>query len=150
MVRRYTVDGPLGPLTLSAADGALCALDWGGGGIDGDNPLLARAADALAAYFAGRLTRFDLPLQPAGTAFQLGVWQAMAAIPCGSTVNYGVLAARLGSGPRAVAGACARNPIPILIPCHRVVAGTGPGGYSGGAGLATKQWLLAHERAVAS
>jgi len=153
--RRRTVASPLGPLTLTAAGGVLAGLEWGppadaGGGEAGDDgggeAVLDRAAAALAAYFAGRPLPPDAAPVPAGTPYQQRVWQAMAAIPFGATLTYGALAARLGSGPRAVAMACARNPIPILIPCHRVVGAAGLGGYSGGAGPATKRWLLAHEQ----
>ena len=89
-----------------------------------------------------------MPLAPAGSGFRQRVWQAMQAIPVGETRSYGALARALGSAPRAVGGACGANPIPILIPCHRVVAGGGLGGYSGGAGLATKIALLKLEGAL--
>src|SRR5690606_15387258 len=91
-----------------------------------------------------------LPLAPAGTAFQRSVWSHMVRIPHGRTETYAGLARALGSGPRAVGMACAANPIPILIPCHRVVAAGGAlHGYSGGEGLATKQHLLELEGALA-
>jgi len=106
--RRRTVASPLGPLALAAAGGALTGLGWGpaeetgaGDGDDRDAAVLDRAAAVLAAYFAGRPPAADLPLAPAGTAFQRRVWQAMAAIPFGTTLSYGALAERLGSGPRA-------------------------------------------------
>ena len=101
----------------------------------------------LDAYFAGHLTRFDLPLAPSGSPFEVGVWTAMAEIPYGETRVYGELAASVGSAPRAVGRACGRNPIPIVIPCHRVLAKAGLGGYSGSGGLATKRHLLALEGA---
>lgn len=148
MTRRLTVASPLGPLTLTAEYGAVTALDWGtaddsrpGG------PLLDEAAAQLDAYFTGRLQRFDLPLQPAGTAFQRRVWDLMLTIPYGQTWTYGTMARHLGSAARAVGGACGRNPIPIIIPCHRVVGGgNSPGGYSGQGGLVTKAHLLDLER----
>jgi methylated-DNA-[protein]-cysteine S-methyltransferase len=90
-----------------------------------------------------------LPLTPAGTPFQRRVWATLAEIPFGQTRSYGDLARELGSGPRAVGGACGRNPIPLLIPCHRVLTADGHlGGYSGQGGLVTKMQLLRHEGAI--
>ncbi|MGQ9366298.1 methylated-DNA--[protein]-cysteine S-methyltransferase [Azospirillum sp. ST 5-10] len=144
------IDSPLRPLLLTAADGALTAVGWCTGPAGGDaDPVLDLAAEQLAEYFAGRRIRFALPLNPRGTPFQHRVWQAMAEIPFGRVASYGDLARSLGTAARAVGGACGRNPIPIVIPCHRVVAGAGPGGYSGFGGLDTKAWLLDHERAAA-
>lgn len=142
---RLTVDSPFGPLTLVSADGALATLDWGAGPADGVDPVLDRAADQLTDWFAGRRRDFDLPLRPAGTVFQQRVWAALLAIPYGATVRYGDLARQLGTAARAVGGACGRNPLPIIIPCHRVLGGSGPGGYSGFGGVQTKDWLLRHE-----
>lgn len=141
---RLTVPSPVGPLTLCQMDGAITALAWGGEAHD-QTPLLDAARDQLAQYFAGRRRDFDLPLAPAGTAFQRRVWQAMAAIPFGATRSYGALARELASGARAVGMACGANPLPILIPCHRVVATAGLGGYSGAGGLDTKRALLTLE-----
>jgi methylated-DNA-[protein]-cysteine S-methyltransferase len=92
------------------------------------------------------LTTFDLPLAPHGTAYQRSIWAALGAIPYGQTRPYAAIAAAAGGSARSVGGANAANPIPIIIPCHRVVGATGPGGYSGGDGLATKRWLLALEQ----
>jgi methylated-DNA-[protein]-cysteine S-methyltransferase len=139
---------PLGDLTLSEQDGAIVALDWGRGRDQSPTPLLSRAATALHAYFDGAPDPFaDLPLNPAGTAFQRRVWAAMQAIPRGLTRRYGDLARDLHSSPRAVGTACGANPIPIIIPCHRVTGASGLGGYSGGDGPATKRYLLGLERA---
>lgn len=146
------LDSPVGRLVLTARNGALVAVMWAGTGTPegGDDlePVLREARAQLAAYFAGRLTRFTLPLAPAGTPFRQRVWAAMADIPYGRTLSYGDIAGALGTAPRAVGGACGANPLPIVIPCHRVVGGTGLGGYSGAQGLATKNWLLAHEGAA--
>lgn len=104
--------------------------------------------DALERYFSGEPELFDLPLCPEGTPFQQRVWQRLQRIPPGRVLTYGELARELNSSPRAVAGACRRNPIPVVVPCHRVVAASGPGGYMGqseGRPLAIKQWLLQHE-----
>jgi len=112
------------------------------------SPLLAEAAAQLAAYFAGKLKAFDLPLAPKGNAYQLRVWQAIRGIPCGQTRSYGDIAFATGSGPRAVGGACGRNPIALIIPCHRVLAAHGRlGGYSAAKGLITKKFLLEREGA---
>lgn len=112
-------------------------------------PLLAEARRQVAAYCDGTLERFDLPLAPAGTAFQRRVWDLMRAIPFGRTRTYGAMAADLGSVARAVGGACGANPIPIVIPCHRVLGGGGKAvGFSGGDGVETKRALLAHEGAA--
>ena len=138
---------PLGPLTLSEEDGALVALDWGRGRDQEETPLLRRAADQLQDYMDGLRTGFDLPLNPMGSPFRQRVWAALQAIPHGETRSYAELARELGTASRAVGGANGANPLPIIIPCHRVIgAGGSIGGYSGGDGLATKRWLLALER----
>lgn len=134
---------PLGELTLSEADGALVALDWGRSSLQEPTPLLREAASQLHAYFDGERRHFQLPLAPQGSPFQQRVWAALARIPHGETRSYIALARELGSAARAVGQANGRNPIPILIPCHRVVAaGGGLGGYSGGDGPDTKRYLL--------
>ncbi|MBT4710649.1 MAG: methylated-DNA--[protein]-cysteine S-methyltransferase [Alphaproteobacteria bacterium] len=141
---RITVSSPVGDLTISEQDGAIVALEWASGGPSTSTPLLNDAADWLSGYFAGKTTSLkDLPMTPAGTDFQRRVWQAMADIPPGETLTYGDVAQALGSAPRAVGGACGANPIPILIPCHRIVGSNGGlGGYSGSGGLTTKRALL--------
>ena len=142
---------PVGLLSVAAEDGAITSVSWTSEApqerTDAGNgdALLEEACDQLRAYFEGRLTRFTLPLAPAGTAFRQRVWALMSEIPFGQTLTYGAMAKALGSAPRAVGGACGANPLPIIIPCHRVVGGAGPGGYSGADGLPTKHWLLAHE-----
>jgi methylated-DNA-[protein]-cysteine S-methyltransferase len=133
---------------LEEAGDRIVAIRWGEGPGGNGSPLLDEAARQLAAYFDGRLRDFDLPLAPAGTAFEGRVWTAMQAIPYGETRCYGDLAGATGSAPRAVGRACGKNPIPIVIPCHRVLAKGGLGGYSGEGGLATKQRLLALEGAL--
>lgn len=146
-----TLASPVGWLTVFADPQALVALDWGRGEETGaPPPLLAEAQRQLHAYFDGGLQRFDLPMDPAGSEFQRRVWFALADIPYGATETYGAVATRLGSAnARAVGTALGRNPLPILLPCHRVVASGGrPGGYSGAGGLETKQRLLVLEGAV--
>lgn len=148
MLIRHTVASPLGPLTLTEQGGALVALDWGrSDAADAPSPLLREAEMQLGAYFAGQLKRFDLPLAPEGTDFHKSVWDALLAIPYGETFTYGELARGLRSFARAVGIGCGANPIPIIIPCHRVVGVNSLGGYSGQGGLATKRRLLALEEA---
>lgn len=145
---------PFGDLRLHVSDSAVVGLRW----LINEKPpfsdvdegantaLLAEAGDQLRAYFDGRLRQFDLPLDPRGTDFQRRVWFEMARIPYGETLSYGGLAAKVGSVARAIGGACGANPIPIIIPCHRVLAGGGRlGGFSGGEGADSKRALLAHE-----
>jgi methylated-DNA-[protein]-cysteine S-methyltransferase len=149
-----TIGSPVGPLTLVAGDGALVALymhaqrhrpDEAVFGLAGDHAAepFAAAASQLSAYFAGELTSFDLPLQPAGTAFQKKVWMALRDIPYGRTITYGELAAGIGSAAasRAVGLANGKNPISIVVPCHRVIGTDGSlTGYGGG--LERKRFLL--------
>ena len=147
---RCTIESPVGPLTITAEDDAITAVDFGpGGGHSPNGGVLAEAARQLTKYFNGSLRVFDLPLVPHGTTFRLKVWEAMQAIPYGQTRSYGDLARDLDSAPRAVGGACGANPIPLIIPCHRVVGAGGTlGGFSGGAGCDTKRQLLALEGAL--
>ena len=140
------MDTPVGRLTLTETAGSLVALRWTDGPERSDSPLLDEAVRQLQAYFAGTLQRFDLPLSPAGSPFQQSVWREMSRIPFGRTMSYGALAGRIGGIARAVGTACGENPIPVIIPCHRVgAAGKALGGFSGGEGAATKRLLLAHE-----
>ncbi len=115
------------------------------------NLLAERAARELERYAADPDFEFDLPLAPAGSAFQRRVWQAMRRIPRGRTRTYGELARALASAPRAVGQACGANPYPIVVPCHRVVAASGIGGFAhhaGGFHVDVKRWLLRHEKAI--
>ena len=145
--RSISLESPVGRLVIRERDGAIVAIDWSRSEQDsGMSPALRRAKAALERYFAGALTDFDVPCAAPGTSFQKRVWAEMCRIPYGQTITYGELARRVGSAPRAIGGACGANPIPIIVPCHRVVAAAGkPGGYSGAGGLDTKAWLLAHE-----
>ena len=143
-----SLPSPVGQLTIDEEDDAIVAIRWADAPAGNGSPLLTEAARQLDAYFAGKLSHFDLPLAPAGSPFEARVWSAMQLIPYGETRSYGDLAAAVGSAPRPVGRACGRNPIPIVIPCHRVLARGGLGGYSGAGGLATKQRLLALEGAL--
>jgi methylated-DNA-[protein]-cysteine S-methyltransferase len=152
-----TVPSPIGELLLTGNDTHLTGLflspragtwrigaDWAR-----DDARFADAAEQLRAYFAGERTSFDLPLAPIGTPFQVQVWWALADIPYGQTESYGRLAARVGQpgAARAVGLANGRNPLAIILPCHRVIGASGQlVGYGGG--LDRKRWLLAHEAAV--
>jgi len=111
------------------------------------DPLVAQACKQVLQYLQQPAAKFDLPLTQQGTAFQQRVWQAIASIPLGQVRTYGELAREIGSGPRAVANACGANKLPLLVPCHRVVAQHGLGGLMQGKenGLLIKQWLLKHE-----
>jgi methylated-DNA-[protein]-cysteine S-methyltransferase len=142
---------PLGKLGLCISESSLLQLDFLPLEIPEYLPsarLAKMAVAQLHAYFHDPTAVFTLPQSPPGTPFQQRVWHALAAIPLGATVTYGELAARLGTSARAIGGACRSNPLPIFIPCHRVVSRRGLGGYSGATGgspLATKMWLLQHE-----
>lgn len=147
-VNHTTMDSPLGVLTLVAADGALSGLYYQGH--KGKRPELGERDDAaftwltrqLADYFAGAHTGFDGPLAPRGDEFQRRVWALLRAIPYGGTRTYGDLARELGALPQEVGGAIARNPIMIVVPCHRVIGADGSlTGYAGG--LDRKRALLA-------
>jgi len=145
-LRHISFNSPVGPLTVTEQDGALVELAWQDQPNGEASPLLAEARRQLDAYFAGKLGSFDLPVAPTGTPHQRKVWQAMQEIAFGDYRTYGALSAAIGSSPRAVGTACGRNPIPIVIPCHRVLAaGGGIGGYSGGGGTTTKRYLLSLE-----
>ena len=147
-----SVDSPVGPLTVVAHRGAVTAIEFDGhrspgrpvGDREDADPLLVETRRQLDAYFAKELKVFDLPLRPAGTDFQLKVWDQLVTIGWGETATYGQIARRLGMtghGSRAVGLANGRNPIPIVIPCHRVVGADGTlTGYAGGV-LRKKQLL---------
>lgn len=136
---------------MSEEDGRIVALDWGWGRDQTETPLLCRARALLDRYFEGEAVAFDqLPLAPAGTAYQQRVWAALRAIPLGRTRSYAEIARDAGGSARSVGMANGANPIPILIPCHRVVATGGAlGGYSGGDGPTTKRALLDLEARIA-
>lgn len=142
-----TVDTPTGPVTLTEQDGAIVRCEWGTGGAD-HSALLDQAAAQLAEYFAGTRQAFDLPLRVNASAFQQQVCAAISAIPFGHTRTYGDLARDLGVTAQAVGQGCGGNPLPILIPCHRVLGASGLGGFSGLGGVETKVWLLRHEGAA--
>lgn len=145
-VSRHSLHTPLGSVTIHEANGILTRLDWRDDPGD-PSPLLIEAAAQLAAYFDHRLTEFDLPFDW-GTGLQSQVRRAMAAIPLGETLTYGDIARALNSPAQAIGQACGANPLPILIPCHRVLGAKGLGGFSAKGGVETKVWLLRHEGAA--
>ena len=153
------VDSPVGVLTIVASDDGLRAILWPDDDPsrvrlaetieDPTHPVIAAAAGQLAEYFDGERTDFDVPLDPVGTEFQRAAWTALCSIPYGTTVSYGEQAERMGDRrkARAVGAANGRNPISIVVPCHRVVGANGAlTGFAGGTD--TKAWLLAHEQRI--
>lgn len=154
MDQSLTFVSPLGPITVTIRAGAITRLRWDWQGDvppepqPAPDPLLLRARDRIAAYFTGDLSATDLPLQVEGSDFQRAVCAAMLAIPAGETRTYGEIARGLGVPAQAVGQACGGNPIPLLIPCHRVLGSNGLGGFSGAGGIESKVWLLRHEGAA--
>ena len=138
---------PFGPITVRTTENQIISLQYGDYGIHDRTELLLETASQLNAYFSKQLKQFQLPLLYTGTAFQKRVWAAVQSIPFGSTISYRELAQEVGSplAYRAVGNANGKNPLPILIPCHRVIAHDGSlGGYSGG--IAIKNFLLSLEQ----
>jgi len=148
---QLSLHSPVGDLTVTEEEGKIISLDWGWVPSEWQRttPLLERAVDQLNRYFDGEIGDFDLPLDPPGTEFQKKVWAEMLKIPAGKTKSYGDIAKILGSAAQPVGTACGANPIPIIIPCHRILAAGGKmGGYSGDGGLDTKIALLLLENAL--
>jgi len=152
---RLVVDSPLGRILLVGDDEAVTRLEIetaegfrGGEAADAPTPVLERAAAQLGEYFAGDRHDFDVPVRLGGTAFQRAIWAELDAIPFGEVRSYGELGRATGraTAGRAVGGAVGANPVPLLVPCHRVLAGDRRiTGYSAGLGVPTKVWLLDHE-----
>ena len=155
MWKKLIVESPIGALTLVGSASVLAELHLPGFAASvvaepGTTPLLRRVADQLAAYFAGELRTFDVPLGAKGTAFQQRVWDALVEIPYGVVRSYGALARALGrpAASRAVGAANGKNPIAIIVPCHRVIGANGQlTGYAGG--LPIKRFLIEHEQRYA-
>ena len=144
---QHAFDTPQGHFFLEETDGAITRAGWGmrnGGRV---TPLLAEAEAQVTAYWAGDLSRFDLPLRVEGGALVQAVCSALRDIPMGETRTYGDLARMLSRPAQAIGQACGQNPIPLIIPCHRVLSATGLGGFSAPGGVETKVALLRHERA---
>ncbi len=156
MVKKV-IESPIGNLRLTVSGGYLVGLEFlgddpgelGDSSLEKDpvdSSLMERAVRELEQYFSGKLREFTVPVKVSGTPFQKRVWDAMTRIGYGETLTYQGLAEKAGSpkASRAVGGVCAANPVAIVVPCHRVVAKNGLGGFGGG--LDTKKWLLAHEK----
>ncbi|MCB2128686.1 MAG: methylated-DNA--[protein]-cysteine S-methyltransferase [Rhodobacteraceae bacterium] len=148
MTQRAACDSPFGRLVLNEEDGAIAKLRWSPEEIEGNSSALLRDACAqLGEYFAGTRKVFDLPI-----AFAPGltgqVQRAMCAIPMGQTRTYGDLAREMGASAQAIGQACGANPIPIIVPCHRILGASGLGGFSAPGGVETKVALLKHEGAA--
>jgi len=158
MFHTTTMDSPVGELRLIAGENGLRAILWGAEDaeriasiddelVEGTTPVLDEAISQLEEYFAGTRREFDLPLDPAGTEFQQSAWMVLRTIPYGTTISYGQQAEQLGdpNKARAVGAANGKNPLSIVVPCHRVVGSNGHlTGFA--AGIDVKSWLLDHER----
>ena len=159
MVHTITMDSPVGPLRLVASERGMRAILWGAEDmervasidadelVEGTTPILEQAVTELEEYFDGTRREFDMPLDPVGTPFQQSAWMILRTIPYGQTISYGQQALQLGdpNKARAVGAANGKNPLSIVVPCHRVIGSTGHlTGFAGG--LDVKSWLLDHER----
>jgi methylated-DNA-[protein]-cysteine S-methyltransferase len=159
MVHTITMDSPVGPLRLVASERGMRAILWGAEDVErvasinadelveGTTPILEQAVSELEEYFDGTRREFDMPLDPVGTPFQQSAWMILRTIPYGQTISYGQQALQLGdpNKARAVGAANGKNPLSIVVPCHRVIGSTGHlTGFA--AGLDVKSWLLDHER----
>ncbi|MBL4802898.1 MAG: methylated-DNA--[protein]-cysteine S-methyltransferase [Emcibacter sp.] len=140
---------PVGDLTLSEEDDMIVSLDWGWSPFSEKTSFLEKAKQQIEDYFDGLKPDFTLPLNPHGTDFQKRVWLEMSKIYYGKTKTYGDISEILHSHPRAIGTACGLNPIPIIIPCHRIMGQSGKlTGYSGGEGIETRKFLLELEKAT--
>jgi len=145
-----SIDSPVGPISVYAKNDEIIYLRMTQPAQPelGASPVVSRALDQLAEYFAGERKHFDIPIRAQGTEFQRAVWQEIAAVPFGQTISYADIARQIGKplAARAVGGAVGANPHAIIVPCHRVLGASGRiTGFSGGEGIPTKRWLLTHE-----
>jgi methylated-DNA-[protein]-cysteine S-methyltransferase len=145
-----TLTSPIGPITLIAQGEKLIRVELGiSAKAEGSAKILATAKRQFEDYFAGKLSRFSLPVEVSGTEFQKAVWKEIAKLPAGETLSYGEIAAKIGKplAARAVGAAVGANPTPLVVGCHRVLGSSGKiTGFSGGDGIKTKAWLLTHEK----
>lgn len=154
MAAQFVMESPVGRLAIRTDEGKVTHVDYGVRAAVTSpltDPLHKKIKQQLHAYFTKPATPFTLPLELQGTPFQQKVWRALQAIPVSKTLSYGELAARLHTSARAIGNACRANPIPLIVPCHRVVAKTHIGGFSGatqGSQIDRKRWLLRHEGAL--
>lgn len=154
MPSHFVMDSPIGRLAIHTDDGKVTQVDYGVrrevSRVISD-PLHRKIKKQLQAYFEQPTSRINLPLALRGTKFQIKVWRALQTIPVSQTLSYGELAKRLQTSARAVGNACRANPIPLIVPCHRVIARNGIGGFAGathGGPVQRKRWLLQHEGAL--
>jgi len=144
-----SVDSPIGPITLIAQGEKIVRVELGKKArAEGSSKVLTDAKNQIAAYFAGKLERFTLPIEAVGTEFQKSVWKEISKIGFGRKISYGEIAAKIGNpaASRAVGAAVGSNPTPLLVGCHRVLGSTGKiTGFTGAKGIKTKAWLLDHE-----
>ena len=141
------MNSPFGPITLFSTNDELISIAFCNTKSSMPNKILNEASSQINAYFNGRLSYFDLPIKTTGTAFQKKVWKQLIHIPYGKTLSYKQIANNLKSSPRAVGQACGKNPIPIIIPCHRVLGSKNKiGGFSFANGTQTKLSLLKIEK----
>lgn len=147
-----TITSPIGKIKITISNSKLIKIQLAAQNSpsqNDQNKLIQNVISQLQKYFTDANFFFNLPMQPKGTAFQQKVWRALQNIPCGETKTYGKLAKQLNTSPRAIGNACSKNPIPIIIPCHRVVSQNSDGGFMGktaGKSLKIKKWLLEHEQ----
>jgi methylated-DNA-[protein]-cysteine S-methyltransferase len=146
-----SINSPIGPVSVYERDGKIVYLEmvYNQAPNDRRSPVVDSALAQLEKYFEGKLNNFDVPVQLDGTEFQRQVWVEIASIPFGHTLSYADIAARIGKpkAARAVGGAVGSNPVALIVGCHRVMGASNRiTGYSGGEGISTKRWLLAHER----
>ncbi len=148
---QFVMDSPIGFIGINTSKERVNGVEFLGRGsksFPSDDPFAAEVARQLQGYFNGGLTEFSLPLRLQGTDFQIRVWNSLVMIKPGSVRSYGEIAQELNTSPRAVGNACRSNPVPVIIPCHRVVSASGIGGFAGTTGgrhLEIKRWLLNHE-----
>lgn len=145
-----SVESPIGPITLISQGEKIVRVELGKKArAEGSSKVLIEAKNQLAAYFAGKLERFSVPIEAVGTEFQKSVWKEISKIGFGRKLSYGEIAAKIGNpaASRAVGAAVGSNPTPLLVGCHRVLGSTGKiTGFTGGKGIKTKAWLLDHEQ----
>ena len=151
---KYTnvIDSPIGKLGILTAESKLVKIDFllaSSPLVDSKDPLSSRVVSSLEGYFSSSKEKFDLPFSLSGTLLQNRIWLLLKKIPVGETITYGKLAEKLQTSPRVVGNACRSNPLPIFIPCHRVVGAKDIGGFCGmvaGGKIKIKEWLLNHEK----
>jgi methylated-DNA-[protein]-cysteine S-methyltransferase len=145
-----SVDSPIGPITLIAQGEKIVRVELGKKArAEGSSKVLTEAKNQIAAYFAGKIERFSVPIEAVGTEFQKAVWKEIAKLGFGKAISYGEIAAKIGKpqASRAVGAAVGSNPTPLLVGCHRVLGSSGKiTGFTGAKGIKTKAWLLDHEQ----